>query len=102
MKKITIDQVKELRKAGAKIPYIFESQAGRPVEVKPETKADPPEDNSEILKAMISVINANEANTGAIINVIHEMNKPKPKKKFISSVIRDARGNINKVETQEV
>lgn len=105
--KLTPERARELQKSGVKVDW------SKVVREKPEVKVDkvikPEPAKDDTISIFAKLAKVNEENTANIIminnnmvSVLQEMQKSKPKKKFISTVSRDQRGNINKVETHEV
>ena len=113
--KLTPQRAAELRRRGVKVDMSKVVREPPPEPQQPATKSQPVELPPEKPAAfdavphLLEIAKASEANAKAIIaqqsavaEVLREMAKPKPKRKYTSIIHRDSRGNINKVDTNEV
>ncbi len=97
----------------------LKTSAGKPYfprrkHVKPEVKAETKEPVEEAISeqtiaALLTVAKASEANTagiiatqGAILDMMQEMHKPKPKKTYRCHIERNAKGEIIPFNVEEV
>ena len=118
--KLTPQVARELNKKGAKISSsqivrsrVEEKIVSPPQDVKEFIKTEPvlqqpSADHHKNISVMLSIMDANEVNMQGILNVnktmaevLLEMAKPKPKKKFTSIVGRGTDGRINQIDTVE-
>ena len=105
--KLTPERARELRKQGFKVDP---SKIIRDVvEEPPIEKPAPPPKPDDTLLYLAQAAKIAEQNTANVLElqfkqaeIIAELTKPKPKRKFVSTVTRDVRGGIKQVETQEV
>jgi len=112
--KLTPERARELRKQGFKVDP---SKIIREVVEEASPDHGPPpqshgpilQDHGPMLNYLAQAAKIAEQNTANVLElqfkqaeIIAELAKPKPKRKFVSTVTRDVRGGIKQVETQEV
>lgn len=101
---------KSLKTAGGKpyFPKRYKPEVPHAVTPPPEKPKDTPI-SPEIVSAILTVAKSNEANMAAVlanqeamISVVHEMNRPKPKKKWHCPISRNLQGEMTAVDIEEL
>lgn len=105
--KLTPERYRELRKQGIKVdPAKVVRDVAEELPVEKPVELPKPDDTLLYLAQAAKIAEQNTANVLELqfkqAEIIAELAKPKPKKKFVSTVTRDVRGNIKQVETQEL
>jgi hypothetical protein len=116
MKRLNPEDIRELQRKGERVydddgkPYLngpprrvqaaTESNPSLPPPVPPQNDVSNTQ-HQKTMESVLDIMRASEANTHAVIQVIGELAKPKPKKKWGCVVSRNTAGQINNVDIEE-